>query len=106
MPFGFAIEHLPGLARTDSPTRSLRKPGQYFKDDELDEGVGVILEHDRGAGDRCGYGRGVDLRPPSLVKRRSMAPPPARNALALIERKNGVRTEAGEGLVGKGRLGA
>ena len=83
-------------------------PASAFKDDELDEGVRVVFEHHGGPGDRCGHGRGVDLRSTGVLwhAQKHGAAAELEIARALIERKNGVRAEAGESLVGKGELGA
>lgn len=76
--------------------------------DELDERVRVKLEHHGGAGDGRRDGRSIDLCPPGILRHAQEhgAPAELEVARSLVETENRVRAKAGEGLIGKGQLGA
>jgi len=79
-----------------------------FQDDKLDEGIGVILQHHGGAGNRGGDGRGVDLGATGILRHAQEhgAAAEFEVAGALAKTEDRVGAKAGEGLIGKGELGA
>ena len=68
---------------------------------------GWYSKHHGGAGDRCGDGRGIDLRASGVLRdaQEHGAAAELEIACAFIKTENRVRAKAGESLVGKGELG-
>ena len=108
-PLGINDQHLPGVHEDRFADAIIAKnPASSLKNDKLDEGVGVILQHHRGAGDRRGDCRGIDLRSTRILghAQEHGAAAELEIAGAFVETENRVGAEAGESLVGKGELGA
>ena len=102
-------QHLPGVQEDGfADTVIAKNPAGSLENDKLDEGVRVVLEHDGGAGNRGGDGGGIDLRTAGILRNAQEhgAAAEIEIARAFVETENRVRAESGEGLVGKGELGA
>jgi hypothetical protein len=109
-PFAFRVndQHLSRVNENGFAEAVVAKnPAGAFEDDELGVGIGVILKHHGGAGDRRSDGGRFDLRAAVVFRhpQEHDAAAELKVTRAFVETENGVRAKASNSSIGKSQLG-